>query len=67
MVTGTVLKDDIVMQVVQCQMPSGKQEVSLINIDREVQENLRLKARMKSYVSFYFLMGTGVCLMVLSG
>jgi hypothetical protein len=37
-------------------MPSGKQEVSLINIDREVQENVRLKARIKSYVSFYFLM-----------
>jgi hypothetical protein len=37
-------------------MPSGKQEVSLINIDREVQENVRLKARIKSYVSFYLLM-----------
>jgi len=56
MVTVTVLKDDIVMQVVQCQMPSGKQEVSLINVDRGVQENVGLKTRIKSYVSFYFLM-----------
>jgi len=31
MVTVTVLKDDIVMQVVQCRMPFGKQ-VSMINV-----------------------------------
>jgi len=54
MVTVTVLKDDIVIQMVQCQMPSRKQEVSLINVDREVQENVRLKARIKFMYHFTF-------------
>jgi hypothetical protein len=56
MVTVMVLKEGEVMQVVQCQMSAGKQEVSLINIDKEVQENVRLRTRIKILVSFYFLM-----------
>jgi len=38
MVTVTVLKVEVVMQVMQYQIPSGKQEVSLINIERSSRE-----------------------------